>query len=227
MLSFNQIYGSSLPDKSLCLTFDDGPGETAGNGPGPKTLRLAEYLFEQKIFATFFMVGKFIMEYPDHLAKISKVGHLIGNHTFNHPNMKGLSLSGGDIISEIKKTEELIVNHISNKTVYFRAPYGYWSPELSVRLNHRLGNGVHYVGPFNWDIGGNDFVLWDRHQSAEECADVYLREIELKRRGIVLMHDCTADNDNMKMNNRTFETIQILVPRLKDLGYKFVRLDEL
>jgi peptidoglycan/xylan/chitin deacetylase (PgdA/CDA1 family) len=57
MFSTDQLKGLSLPEKTLCLTFDDGPGETEGDDPGPKTVQLAEYLTEQNISATFFMVG--------------------------------------------------------------------------------------------------------------------------------------------------------------------------
>jgi hypothetical protein len=45
------------------------------------------------------------------------------------------------------------------------------------------------------------------------------------------MHDCTAEQDALGLlrreNNRTFETIQILVPVLKGMGYSFVGLDEI
>jgi hypothetical protein len=41
------------------------------------------------------------------------------------------------------------------------------------------------------------------------------------------MHDCTADQDAIKMVNRTFELIQLLVPELDQQDYKFVRLDEI
>jgi peptidoglycan/xylan/chitin deacetylase (PgdA/CDA1 family) len=43
-----------FPPKTLCLTFDDGPGETIGDGPGPKTLKLAKFLNKNGIRATFF-----------------------------------------------------------------------------------------------------------------------------------------------------------------------------
>jgi peptidoglycan/xylan/chitin deacetylase (PgdA/CDA1 family) len=57
MFSHFPLSGNSLPSKTLCLTFDDGPGETMRDGPEPKTVQLAEYLNEESIFATFFMVG--------------------------------------------------------------------------------------------------------------------------------------------------------------------------
>jgi len=58
MFSLDQLTGSHLPEKTLCMTFDDGPGETPNDGPGPKTIPLAEYLYKENIPATFFCVGQ-------------------------------------------------------------------------------------------------------------------------------------------------------------------------
>jgi hypothetical protein len=41
------------------------------------------------------------------------------------------------------------------------------------------------------------------------------------------MHDSTANIDDMRLNNLTFETVQILVPILKEQGYSFVGIDKL
>jgi len=227
MFSENQIYGNTLPDKTLCFTFDDGPGETEGDGPGPKTSRLAQYLYEQRIGATFFAVGKFISQYPLIISEISSFGHIVGNHTFTHPYMVPFFDKGGDIVAEIHSTNNLIEGIIPNKNVFFRAPYGQWDAKLSRYLNERLDNTFNHIGPFNWDINSNDFAYWGQGKSAEECAAAYLSTITQIRKGIILMHDCTADNDTMKKNNRTYETVKILVPKLRDMGYSFVRLDEI
>ena len=75
------IKGNQLPPKTLCLTYDDGPGETRGDGSGPRTLELGRYLFVQGIRATFFVVGKNVERYPEVLPQLQAWGHLIGNHT--------------------------------------------------------------------------------------------------------------------------------------------------
>jgi hypothetical protein len=61
--------------------------------------------------------------------------------------------------------------------------------------------------------------------SPQVAANVYLNAIQLAGRGIVLMHDSTADIDVVKQLNMTLPMIQILVPALKAQGYSFVRLD--
>jgi peptidoglycan/xylan/chitin deacetylase (PgdA/CDA1 family) len=227
MFSSHQLTGLSLPEKTLCLTFDDGPGVTKGDQPGPKTLRLAEYLHEQGISGTFFMVGKFIEKHPLLMSKVAKLGHIVGNHTYSHPDMLGLFAKGGDIITEIKRTDQLITGKPTGNTVFFRAPFGNWSPEMSDTLNVALNNDCNYTGPFYWDVDAKDWAFWQKGRSAEECARAYLKEIMRIDRGIVLMHDSTADSIQMRRNNLTFEMIRILIPRLKRLGYRFAGLNEI
>ena len=229
MFSLQQITGLHLPEKTFCLTFDDGPGETLGDGPGPKTLRLANYLREESIPATFFCVGRFIQQYPAILSELNRLGHFIGNHTYHHPDMKALFVNGqkAACLEEIKSTDDLIRNIIPERPVYFRAPYGQWTPEMSVFLNKEFTLSHTYVGPFYWEVNGNDYAFWDRQLSAEECAAAYLVEIEKTNRGLFLMHDSTSDIENMRLNNRTYETVKLLVPVLKERGFTFIGIDKL
>ena len=117
MFSKKSLHGRFLPVKTLCLTFDDGPGETTGDGPGPKTIKIAEYLHEQGISATFFMVGKHISKNLYILPELHRLGHIIGNHTYNHLHFPSLFKDGKDILTEITKTSELISQYINNKTI--------------------------------------------------------------------------------------------------------------
>jgi hypothetical protein len=41
------------------------------------------------------------------------------------------------------------------------------------------------------------------------------------------MHDSTSDVENMRLNNRTYETMNLLVPVLKERGFKFIGIDKL
>ncbi|PWT73089.1 MAG: hypothetical protein C5B59_14210 [Bacteroidetes bacterium] len=227
MFRKSPLNGSALPSKTISLTFDDGPGETIGDGPGPKTIKLATYLHDQEIRAAFFEVGKFIEKYPHIPPAVASLGHIIGNHTYSHPNMPRYFESGGDCLFEIANTTRLMSNVVSDKKIYFRAPYGDWNQRISESLNRDLDDGIDYQGPYGWDIACNDSSFWEKGLSAQECADIYLAEILQKESGIVLMHDSTADFLDWQANNRTYESILIIVPKLKALGYKFVGLDEI
>jgi peptidoglycan/xylan/chitin deacetylase (PgdA/CDA1 family) len=222
------LNGSIIPDKSLCLTFDDGPGETTGEGPGPKTLELAGYLVQENITACFFMTGIHLAKYPGIAPQVSALGHIIGNHSYTHSApFPELLQEGWDIVDEIQKTDELIRKFNPDNTINFRAPWGDWSEEVADELNNKVNNGLHHVGPFQWEIGAMDWNFWLRGESSETCADYYLKEILKKNRGIVLMHDSTTDLAKARENNLTYETVRLLIPKLKDLGYSFIALNEI
>ena len=84
-----------------------------------------------------------------------------------------------------------------------------------------------YVGPVGWDIDAGDVGFWRDGRSARDCAEAYLAAIERVRRGIVLMHDSTADIDEIRHRNQALGLARILVPELQRRGYRFVRLDEI
>jgi peptidoglycan/xylan/chitin deacetylase (PgdA/CDA1 family) len=222
----NPFTGSNLPAKTLCLTFDDGPGKSDANGPGPKTLELAQYLNAEGIRATFFVVGKYAAQFPDILEALFNLGHLIGNHTFDHPNLQDYINAGGDAEEQILRTDAVIKRWVAGRTIYFRPPYGTWPAGLSDTLNKSLLVSMGHLGPINWDIDGGDWAFWQNGASVNDAVNGYLNAIGQLDHGIILNHDCTADMDLVKVGNRTLELMQQLVPKLKGMGFHFVRLDE-
>ena len=230
------IKGDRLPDRTLCLTYDDGPGQVQGNGPGPRTLELAEYLFERGVPATFFVIGKHLELYPQLPGQLSQMGHLVGNHTSTHPGLVALAVGGGNVCDELSRTDARIRSSVSQPASYFRAPYGNWRElvggdrreERSMSIVASLFNqstfSKYYVGPINWDISGHDYDYWREERSIEECAAEYLAGIDRLGRGIVLLHDSSED-EFTRSRNQTFALTRLLVPGLQARGYSFVRLD--
>ncbi|MFL5245373.1 MAG: polysaccharide deacetylase family protein [Gemmataceae bacterium] len=238
MLFDRDLKGDRLPEKTLCLTYDDGPGQTAGDGPGPHTLELGHYLYEHKIRAAFFVIGKHAREEPNTLAQLQAWGHIIGNHTFNHPGLVATAQQPAEVIKEIAQTDAIIRDFVSSETVFLRPPYGNWrekrasdpqqdkTSSIVADILNRSGQFNHYVGPINWDISAADYDFWKRAAPAEECAQAYLRKIETKRKGIVLMHD-SSNLEEIRTGNRTLETTKLIVPVLKNEGFRFVGLDSI
>jgi peptidoglycan/xylan/chitin deacetylase (PgdA/CDA1 family) len=134
---------------------------------------------------------------------------------------------GRDIASEILLTDELIRKHSTAHNIYFRAPWGLWNASVAAHLNEQVKNGQDHIGPFNWDIDSDDWRYWRDKGSPEDCASACLDKIRQINRGIILMHDSTADISHIRENNQTFETVQLLIPRLKELGYHFVGLNQI
>src|SRR6266478_224598 len=72
--------GLKRPSKQLSLTYDDGPND-------PHTLRLLEVLAKHNVRATFFLIGRYVEQRPDIVREVVNEGHILGNHTFSHPNL--------------------------------------------------------------------------------------------------------------------------------------------
>jgi peptidoglycan/xylan/chitin deacetylase (PgdA/CDA1 family) len=224
--------GETLPPKTLCLTYDDGPGVTTGPGPGPRTVELAEYLQAEGIAATFFMVGRHARQLPKAVRTVRDRGHLVGNHTDTHRSLLEVIETGGEagVVEEIARTDQALASVIDGP-VYVRAPYGHWSEEVAVALNRAPHVSDGHIGPVHWDVNASDWHHWGEGRSPERCSAAYVDEIERVGRGVVLMHDCAADPTDegvrLKAGNRTLELTKLLVPELKERGYSFVRLDEI
>ena len=215
----NSFNGTDLPAKTLCLTFDDGPGS--------HTLAIARFLFEHHIQATFFVVGKYAFHHPEILKELKEMGHLIGNHTYDHPDLPYYVSVNGDIIDQVLRTDAVIKPFINSERVYFRAPYGKWSAEVAQELNQSILTANH-IGPVHWEIAGVDCYYWQNNWPVKDAANRYLSDIEHNnQRGIVVFHDEIADMDVVKPSNKTLDLLKILVPQLLGQGYQFVRLDEI
>lgn len=230
------IKADLLPPKTICLTYDDGPGATHGAGAGPRTRDLGRFLFEQGIPATFFVLGRHAETDLGLLAELRSWGHLIGNHTYTHPGLVAMALAGGDVVGEIERTDTLIREAGASSVTFLRAPYGNWREKRSAdsahdkpisivaeRLN-RSGRFPSYVGPINWDISSLDWEFWGRGDTAEQCATACLERIERVGRGILLMHDSSEDAA-IRANNRTDEATRLLVAALRARDYRFIGLD--
>jgi peptidoglycan/xylan/chitin deacetylase (PgdA/CDA1 family) len=228
MFLHHDLKGDRLPHRTISLTYDDGPGAD--------TLELGRYLFEEGIAATFFVVGSHAEGQLPVLAQLHRWGHQIGNHTYRHPGLVSLALSGGDVIGELQKTDALIRPYVCGTAVLFRPPYGNWrertpdgdadcATSVVADILNASGQFNDYVGPINWDIVAEDWACWREGVSPEECARRYLVETERVGGGIVLMHD-SSEEEYVRRHNQTMRMTKLLVPQLKERGYRFVRLDE-
>lgn len=233
------IKADGLPPGTACLTYDDGPGATAGEGPGPRTAELGEYLAARGIAATFFVIGRHAERHRDLLGRLAGWGHLIGNHTYSHPGLANLAASGGDVVDEIARTDEILDPFVGPGVKFLRPPYGNWREteemdgerrdrpiSIVAQALNRDGRFRHYVGPINWDISGQDYDFWRQGLPAEECALRYLERTRQAGRGMILMHDGSED-EAMRAGNRTLDVTRQIVPILESEGYRFVRLDEI
>src|SRR5215831_5539593 len=101
----SQIFGRTLRqtgrDRTIALTFDDGPNPAAT----PQLLDLLERFDAQ---GTFFLIGRHVRACPELSAEIAARGHGIGNHTDSHPNL--LWLSRQRILDELERCSASIAD---------------------------------------------------------------------------------------------------------------------
>ena len=94
------IYCVQRDQKMLAISFDAAWGNE-------DTQQLIDILEKYKVKATFFVVGEKVEEYPDTLRRMKEEGHIIGNHTYSHIQLTGVSCE-----SAIEEVQKLSLIHI-------------------------------------------------------------------------------------------------------------------
>ncbi|MEU1051235.1 glycosyltransferase [Streptomyces sp. NPDC005876] len=104
----------SVPDKTIALTFDDGPDATWT----PKVLEILE---KYDVPGTFFLVGSMVSRYPDIVEDMVEQGNEVGVHTFTHVDLS--YQSAARVTREIEQTQLALAGAAGITTTLFRAPY--------------------------------------------------------------------------------------------------------
>jgi len=164
------IYELTTDKKALALTFDDGPSQI-------RTLALLDVLNKYNIKATFFMLGKNIKKYPTTALAVFKQGHLIGNHSYDHPRL--ILKSPSFVRQQIKKTDLLIKLVGQEKIEYFRPPYSskyIVLPLVLQSLGKKLVTGTYdppseYASPYNAKKVANEVI-----ENARPRSIIYLHD---------------------------------------------------
>ena len=221
-----RIGAGRLPEGTLCLTFDDGPGATTHAETGPRTLDVARYLADEQIDVTFFMCGKHVALHPDIPAQVLALGHQVGNHTHTHRRLH--DLDDAELAADVHRSRVVLGESGVDGVIPFRAPWGYWDDRIAGVFQEdrdvsRYHDAVHF-----WDIDGSDWMHWRDDLGVEACVEAYLTAARAKGSGVVLLHDSTADpdemGDRMRAANRCAELVRVLVPALRAEGFRFAPL---
>ena len=174
--------------KEVWLTFDDGPDETI-------TVFLLDLLKSLKIKATFFLVGQQIQKFPEIVKRITKEGHVIGNHTFTHRN--GWFTSNKKYYLDINKAQELMHTQI------FRPPYG----KLSLLQLRKIKKNFKII---MWDVFSWDFKKDIKFEK------IYSNVIDNVENGSVIVF-----HNNLKSFINLKGILEKILVKLMKEGYSF------
>ena len=116
----NQLFGKTLVHgapglREVALTYDDGPNP-------PYTDRILDVLREERVPATFFVVGRAAAAYPATLRRIVAEGHALGNHTWDHAHL--IVQSRAAMRAELERTNATIGRITGRRTTLMRPPFG-------------------------------------------------------------------------------------------------------
>jgi peptidoglycan/xylan/chitin deacetylase (PgdA/CDA1 family) len=176
--------------KRVALTFDDGPDPVW-------TPKILELLKENGVKATFCLVGDRVREHPELVRRIAAEGHTLCNHTKGH-ELDLRDESAEQIRTNLTETNDLIADAAGRKPKYFRAPGGFWSPEV-VGIARELG-----MASIGWTVDPQDW-----REPGTAAIATTLRE-QCRNGAIVLLHDGGGDR------GQTYEAVRDLLPELED-----------
>jgi len=210
MAPTGQWYGRTfigLPrgTKQLALTYDDGPND-------PHTLRLLEVLARHDVRATFFLIGRYVVQRPDIVREIVQAGHIIGNHTFTHPLL--IFKSAAETRDELTRCRAAISDAVGAQPELFRPPFGGRRP-ATLRVARKLG-----LEPIMWNVTGYD---WNAPPAA-----VIEGKVSRQIRGgdVILLHDGGHKHVGAD-RSQTVTATDHLITRYKSEGYAFVTIREM
>jgi len=181
-------------EKIIALTFDDGPHATL-------TPRLLDFLQEQDVRVTFFVLGCNAKVQPDPPRRAAAEGHQVASHTYNHKDLT--KLSAERLAQEIEDTNVLLESLTGARPTAMRPPYGAQNAAVQAAA------GVPVI---IWSIDPKDW-------STRDADKTYSRIMEKVKDGdIILLHDFYPE---------TIEAAIRIIPALKAQGYTFVTVDQL
>ena len=184
--------------KTVALTFDDGPR------PGYVEPILG-ILREKGVRATFFLVGRYVLEHPELVRAIDAEGHTVANHTFYHNNLT--SLPPENVYREWRLCNEAVEQVIGKKPRFARPPGGRYNDFVAERAAEE----------------GLRIVLWTNNPgdySASLDGPSLARKVlsKAKEGDIVLLHVGVAP---------TIDALPEIIDGYRKKGFSFVTVDEM
>lgn len=198
---YDALFLGDYREKNLYLTFDNG----YENG---YTASILDVLKQKNVPATFFVTGHYVKDQPELLKRMVQEGHIIGNHSYSHPDMTRISDQA--IRDELNKVaQEVATITGQQKMIYLRAPRGIFS-ERTLAITREMG----YINVF-WSLAYKDWEV--NHQKGADYAYQQVMK-QLHPGAIILLHAVSKDNA---------DALASIIDNARKQGYEFRSLDQL
>ncbi|MDT0331848.1 polysaccharide deacetylase family protein [Nocardiopsis lambiniae] len=179
--------------KCVALTFDDGPGEDTG--------RLLDMLADYDARATFYVLGSLVEEFPEVVERTHAEGHEMGNHSWKHDDLAGMSEQG--VAKDIGRTNQAVRAITGSDPWTIRPPYGSLNGTVRKAVDQPL---------ILWDVDTMDWQSRDTAKVAEHALT------HTTSGSVVLFHD---------IHPTTVDAVPEVLAGLHHQGYHFVTVTDL
>ncbi|OXM13818.1 delta-lactam-biosynthetic de-N-acetylase [Paenibacillus herberti] len=188
--------------KELYLTFDNGYEKDGLTG------KILDVLKEKQVPAIFFITGHYVKTEPELVKRMTTEGHLVGNHSWSHPDMS--TLPQEKVKQELADVKKAVADLTGvQKMDYLRPPRGIFSDSM---LAASASEGYRNIF---WSIAYRD---WDT--SAQRGADYAYQNVttQLHPGAVILLHSVSSDNA---------QALGRIIDEAHKQGYTFKSLDQM
>lgn len=202
LAQYGAYYLGDTGKKVIYLTFDCG----YENG---YTGQILDALKKHAAPAAFFVVGNMVETAPDIVRRMAEEGHIVGNHTYHHPDMSGISDQGAfqkeldELAALYRQTTGRELSH------FYRPPQGKYNVD---NLKQAQALGYRTV---LWSLAYVDWYVDDQPTPEQAYAKLLPR---IHNGAIVLLHSTSQTNARI---------LDDLLSKWEDMGYTFAALDQL
>lgn len=186
--------------KRVALTFDDGPHYKY-------TEEILDILKKYDVRATFFTVGTNVRRFPELIKRELSEGHEVANHTYSHKHMA--KLTDSEFKDEVEGWENVIYETHGYTSDMFRPPEGILT-DTERQVITELGYNIVL-----WSIDTRDWA----HNKVDRIVDTVISDVT--DGSVILFHDFVSGD------SPTPQAVEIIIPKLKEMGYEFVTVSQL
>lgn len=193
------VWKGSTARTDVALTFD------AGSDTG-YAAAILDLLQAEGIPATFGMTGAWAENNPELVRRMANEGHVLMNHTYNHPHME--TLTTAERLEQLAHAEAVVTSIGGGAMIpWFRPPFGAYNNQMLIDVR-----SAGFTYSVMWTVDSLGWQGLDPAAVTRRCLD------GATNGAIYLMHVGSASTD--------YDALPGVIQGLRDRGYRFVTVPE-